>query len=420
MASPGSVRDGLAQAAKSLAGCRYLLVMPVAWYEAPDKSIWIDALWHRDLMRHLDYLDQLTVLAPRLPYTGQAGLVQVDRLAPVLRFVALPWGANLASAVLRAPAAFAATRRAVRDADIVHSGIAGWPLPPGLFANSLAVWLGRPLVIVVESAFWRLAGSGPHRVKDRIRARLTEALARWSIRRSALSVFTHQGYLDSLGDGVTTRAIVTPASWIDADDVLDRAAAIAAWADKPLPVRFLFAGRLVEEKGLLVLLDALRMADAAAVPSVVDVIGEGALRAEVASTAKALRYVQLRLLDPVPYGASFLSLLRSRHAVLVPSITDEQPRILYDAASQAVPVLASDTDGHRTAVEDGVTGWRYAPGSAQALFAAMRRATEDPQALQTMGLAARDMAEGQTHQAMHLARANRLAAIYRTSGSSGS
>jgi glycosyltransferase involved in cell wall biosynthesis len=162
------------------------------------------------------------------------------------------------------------------------------------------------------------------------------------------------------------------------------------------------------------------MAEAAGHPLEVDAIGEGALRAEVAQAATDLRHVHLRLLDPVPYGAPFLSLLRSCHAVIVPSITDEQPRILYDAASQAVPALASDTAGHRTAVEDNVTGWRFAPGSAKALYHAMLRAGSDPQALQTMGLTARDRAEGQTHQAMHLARATRLAEIYRMSGSSGS
>lgn len=419
MASPGSVRDGLAQAAMALAGCRYLIVMPVAWYEGPDGGIWIDPLWHRDLIRHLDYLDHVTVLAPRLIYAGQTGLVRVDPATTGLRFAALPWGATTARAVLRAPATYAAARRAVRDADIVHSGVAGWPLPPGLLANPLAVWHRRPLVTVVESAFWRLAGPGPHRMQHRIRARLTEGLARWSVRRAALSVFTHLGYRDSLA-GDPARSIITPASWIDADDMLDRDAALVAWAAKPAPVRFLFAARLVEEKGVRVLLDALVMADAAGHPVVVDVIGEGALRDHVARAATDLRHVQLRLLDPVPYGVPFLSLLGSCHALLVPTITDEQPRILYDAASQAVPVLASDTAGHRTAVEEGITGWRFAPGSAEALYRAMLRAVADPQTLQTMGLMARDRVEGQTHQAMHLARATRLADIYRISGSSGS
>jgi hypothetical protein len=39
----------------------------------------------------------------------------------------------------------------------------------------------------------------------------------------------------------------------------------------------------------------------------------------------------------------FLSLLRGFDGALVPSLSDEQPRILYDAFSQAVPVIGSAT-----------------------------------------------------------------------------
>src|SRR5437763_3525524 len=55
----------------------------------------------------------------------------------------------------------------------------------------------------------------------------------------------------------------------------------------------------------------------------------------------------LRLLDPVPPGAPFLALVRRYHALLLPSLSDEQPRVVLDAASQAVPAIASDTDGLR-------------------------------------------------------------------------
>lgn len=403
----------LAEAAADLSGCRYLLVMPVPWFQAQDGSVWLDDLWHRDLVRHLDYLDTLTVLAPRLPLGDPKGMVRVDPGVAGLRFVALPWGASARQGLLRAPATLIAAARAVRDADLVHAGVAGWPLPPGLFVNPLAVLWRRPLVVVIESAFWRLAGQGPHSRKARLRASLTEAFARWSVRRAALSVFTHEGYRASLAPGSQARSMVTPASWIDADDVLAPDAAVAAWDAKAAPVRVLLAARLTEGKGVAVLLDALAQAEALGLALAIDVIGDGPLRPAVAEAATRLRHVQLRLLDPVPYGAPFLSLLRGFHAVLVPSVTDEQPRVLFDASAQAVPVLASDTEGHRGLVEEGVTGWRFAPGDAVALLAALKRASDTPAALRKMGLAARDRAQGQTHQAMHLVRARRLAAIWR-------
>lgn len=409
---PKGAVPGLEACAAALVDCRYLLVMPVPWHQADDGSVWLDDLWHRDLMRHLDYLTDLTVLAPRLPLGDTAGMVRVEA-GPGLKFRALPWGESTARGLLRAPATWIAAGRAVRGADIVHSGVAGWPFPPGLFVNPLAVLLGKPMVIVVESAFWRLSGPGPHSRKARLRAAVVERFARWSVRKAALSVFTHEGYRASLAGGCEAQSIITPASWIDASDVLDPAAAEQAWAAKPARPRILLAARLTEGKGLSVLLEALSQPEAAGLPVAVDVIGDGPLRPALADAAAALGPDRLRLLDPVPYGAPFLGLLRGYHAALVPSITDEQPRILFDAAAQAVPVLATDTEGHRGLITDGINGQLFAPGDPQALLAALRRAGGSVDDLRRQGLTARRWAEGRTHQAMHLARARRLAKLWR-------
>jgi glycosyltransferase involved in cell wall biosynthesis len=403
----------LAEAAALLADCRYLLVMPVPWYQAADESVWLDDLWYRDLVRHLDYISDLTVLAPRLPLESTEGMVQVPAGLRGLRFQSLPWGKSVLQGLVRAPATLVAAARAVRGADLVHSGVAGWPFAPGLFANPLAVLGRRPMVIVVESAFWRLAGSGHHSRKARLRAAVTESFARFSVRRAALSVFTHEGYRASLGQGSEARSIVTPATWIDENDVLSDDAARAAWGAKPGPVRVIVAARLTEGKGIAVLLAALATAEAEGVPLHVDVIGDGPLRAAVHEASQRFTTVQLRMLDPLPYGAPFLNMLRGYHAALVPSVTDEQPRILFDAASQALPILASDTEGHRMFVEEGVTGWRFAPDDATALLAVLRRAAACPVDLQAMGLTARERVLGQTHQAMHLVRARRLASLWR-------
>jgi glycosyltransferase involved in cell wall biosynthesis len=412
--APGVASDagelGLDACAAALSDCRYLLVAPVPWYRATDGTVWLDDLWHRDLMRHLDYLSDLTILAPRLPADGVKGLVKVES-TEALRFRALPWGRSVLHGVLLAPVTLVAAVRAVAAADIVHSGAAGWPFPPGLFVNPVAVLARKPLVIVVESAFWRLSGPGPHSLKARMRARVVEGFARWSVRKAALSVFTHEGYRESLAPGLEARSIVTPASWIDAGDVLDEASAEAAWDAKAGPVRVILPARLTEGKGVALVLDALSGDTAGGQPIALDVIGDGPLRQAVAEAAARLGPARLRLLDPVPYGAPFLSLLRGYHAALVPTITDEQPRVLFDAAAQALPVLASDTEGHRGLIEDGVNGWRFQPGNPGALLAALQRAAEAPMALRKLGLKARAWAESRTHDAMHLARARRLVAL---------
>jgi glycosyltransferase involved in cell wall biosynthesis len=396
--------------AAALSKYRYLMVVPVPWYKASDGTIWLDDLWHRDLMRHMDYIGDLTVLAPCLPTQDTAKLVQVDA-GSGLKFRSLPWGRSAMQGILKAPATFVAALRAVLSADLVHSGVAGWPFPPGLFVNPLAVLFRKPMVIVVESAFWRLSGPGPHSLKARLRASVVEAFARWSVRKAALSVFTHEGYRRTLAAGREDRSIVTPATWITDDDILDASAARKAWDAKTTPVRVILPARLTEGKGIALLLEALSSNGAADMKISLDVIGEGPLRKQVADAVARLGPDRLRLLDPVPSGAPFMELLRGYHAVLVPSITDEQPRILFDAASQAVPVLASDTEGHRGLIKEGVNGWRFEAASAGALLGALQRAAGQPASLRRQGFRARSWAEGRTHDLMHLTRARRLVAL---------
>jgi glycosyltransferase involved in cell wall biosynthesis len=114
--------------------------------------------------------------------------------------------------------------------------------------------------------------------------------------------------------------------------------------------------------------------------------------------------VQLEVLEPVPYGEPFFALLRRFDAVLVPSLADEQPRIVYDAYSQALPVLASATPGLQTCVTDGVNGRLFAPADAQALADTIAWAADEPAELQRLGLAALATARATTHQGMHRRR----------------
>lgn len=385
----------------------YLLVSPIPCFEDPDGGVWIDPLWHRDLIAHLDHLADLRVAAPRWPLTSAEGLVRVE--APPagtrLAFVPLPPVDGLAAAVRRLPATVLALTRAVRAAGVVHSGAAGWPLPLGAIANPLAVLFGKPLVIVIESAFWRPAPGSAPGLKQRLRATLIEALARWSLRRAVLSVLTTEDYRRTLAGRARGEILIAPATWIGDADLLPAEAATTLWAAKPARLRVAFAGRLTAEKGVGVLLAALEILEARGTALDVDIIGTGPLGDACRASAARLRGVRLTVHDPVDYGPVFFGFLRARHVVLVPTLTDEQPRILFDAFSQAVPVIASGTGGHLGSVQHGENGWLIPPGDPEALAATLARAAADPEALARMGLTALQGARTRTHEAMHRTRA---------------
>jgi glycosyltransferase involved in cell wall biosynthesis len=383
---------------------RYLLVIPIPCYVDDAGAVWIERPWRQDLLEHLTYLKDFVLCAPRVRRGSQPDLVPLS-LPPGARMSVafLPPQTSLVRALLNAPRTASALWRAIGQAEIVHSGVGGSPYPLGWIANPLALLRGRRLVIVVESD-WRCGGAGRRSWKQRVKDMdpIRHLMARWSCDRAHLAIFTQPSYRAALRSRAPESAYVAPAVWVNEADILDDQAAEAAWAAKSRgPVRLLFAGRMLVSKGLDVLLASLRSLEAMGAAVQVDVIGEGERREACVKASAELRSVRLSVLDPVPYGKPFFELLRRYHALLVPSLSTEQPRILFDASAQAVPSIASDTDGVRPHVQHGATGWLVPPGDAAALASAIARASSASPELRSMGLAALRASRGATHKAMH-------------------
>jgi glycosyltransferase involved in cell wall biosynthesis len=308
------------------------------------------------------------------------------------------------------PRTFATLWRAIGQSEIVHSAIIGWPYPLGWIANPIAIVRGKGLVVVVESS-WRRGDEStkPQTWKIRILNAVTEFAGRWSCKHADVALFTHATYRNALHCGSRENSHVAPAVWINETDILDDAIAEAAWQKKiAQPVRMLFAGRLVPGKGVDVLLAALRLLDDRGVKAHVDIIGQGDRRQTCEQAARTFRNAQVSVLDPVPYGAPFFELVRGYHALLLPSLTDEQPRVIFDANSQAVAVVASDTPGIRPHVDHDRTGWLLSSGDPESLAMILKRAMANAAELHSMGMAALATTHGHTHAAMHRTRFNIL------------
>lgn len=392
---------------------RYLLTVVVPFARSPDGRVWLDELWWRDLRAHLGYLNNVTVVAPVVevtePETGMVEAVAPDRVQ--LAFVGLLPYAGTKETLRHLPRALRMAWKLVGETDLVHSGVAGWPIPIGVVINPVAFIRRKPVIIVVESAFWRLQQDQAHGWKSRLRAWLNELFAKLSLRQATLAIYTHRGYQQSLPVGPRGTAVVSPASWISDSDIISREDAEMAWDQKPVQPRFLLASRLEGQKGIGLFLDALHCVERNAEPVEIDVIGSGAMRQDVEAFACSARFVKMRVLQPVPYGQPFLQLLRGYHGVVIPSTGDEQPRILYDAFSQAVPVIATNTAGNREVAVDGETAMLSEP-TPEALAHTLVSCHRHPSPLRAMGLRALDVAAGHTHAHMHGKRAEVLFKLF--------
>jgi glycosyltransferase involved in cell wall biosynthesis len=365
---------------------------------------WTIDQWAKDLALHLDYLDDLTLASPLTSRTTADLVSLAEPPFDRLKFVDLPWATSKWQALKTLPAHVLQYWRAIGPARIVHAGFGGWPIIQAWLAVPLAKIRGKFVLANVESSPWRASVPGlPWHKK--LAGRMGEHLTRYCLSISDIRFFTSNSYLQELLPPQSPRAYVTPATWLNEEWILGDDEAEAAWAAKDGPVRLLFAARLIPEKGVAVLLSAIEAASAAGAVVNVVIMGIGPLLQDCIAFAQSdvgKKYV--KLLDPVAYGEPFLSLLRGFDAALVPSLSDEQPRILYDAFSQAVPVIGSATGGIGEVLESGVTGRLLVQNDARSLAEALIWAGQSRAELRAMGLRALTSVRDSTHQAMHQKR----------------
>src|SRR5258708_985492 len=367
---------------------------------------WCHGLWAKDLALHLDYISNLTLGCPCEFREPNEFDISMDKFPfDRIRYIDLPNPRNHVEALLKLPRLAARMWQGVRSCEVVHTGFGGWPVSEGWIAVPMGKLLGRFVITNVESSFWRTRSHTS--VIQRVRSVLIERINRFCVKIADLRLFTSQAYAEDFLLGDNERAYVIPATWIDANAILRTDEALDSWASKRGSVRLLFAGRLIADKGGKVLMDALRVtANQHRSLLEVVIIGSGELWQECSDLMREIQgsSVRVSLLEPVSYGTPFLSLLRGFDAVLIPSLSDEQPRLIFDEFSQAVPVLGSNTGGIREVVKDQMNGKIYGQGDAAALAVTLNWASRNRQVLQAMGMNALNDCEHFTHRAMHKKR----------------
>jgi len=404
-------KHGMMQMAKPNAsgaiGRPYLLVIKIPIYVDDHGVRWADPLWHRDLLRHLDYLNDFFLACPHIAGPPPAGWLSLEGYR--ISYVPIPRQLGRFRSVLTGPSTFLALWRAIQHVDVVHAGVGGWyPWSTSNIATVISILLKRFRITIVESAAWRLIPGEPASVGRRIDSLLSEWANRMSVSLADLSIYTHAEYKRSLLRRNSTRGHVIHASWINENDILSDAQGRECWSRKRESglVRFLFAGRLSPSKGVRQLLQAVKLLQDHGSAVFLDIMGSGELedecRAFLATSVDSNSIV--RMVAPIQYGPEFFDCLRSYSAVLVPSLGDEQPRIVYDALAVAVPPLASSTVGIADCVEHGVTGRLFQPRNAAEVANAMKWAISNPASLETMGMSGLERARSMTHAAMHQRR----------------
>lgn len=136
---------------------------------------------------------------------------------------------------------------------------------------------------------------------------------------------------------------------------------------------FCCVARLAPQKGLPVLIEAVARLRDRSVNAVVDVIGDGPMRAELQRAIEARGLVDHIRLRGAQDGAAVIRACRGAKAMVLPSFAEGLPVVIMESLAVATPVVTTAIAGIPELV-DASCGWVVAPGSSEALAEAMAAA----------------------------------------------
>lgn len=157
----------------------------------------------------------------------------------------------------------------------------------------------------------------------------------------------------------------------------------------PLPPggpKLVAIGRLAEQKGFALLIEALALAAPQHPGLHIALVGDGPLRgaleAAIAAQGLGSRVTLTGWADEARVHAE----LAAAHALVLPSFAEGLPMVVMEAMAAGRPVIATSIAGVPELVQAGVTGWLVPAGDATALAGAMAAlAATPPEDLSEMG-----------------------------------
>jgi glycosyltransferase involved in cell wall biosynthesis len=142
--------------------------------------------------------------------------------------------------------------------------------------------------------------------------------------------------------------------------------------------RFVCVGRLCEQKGQLLLVDAVHRLARAGVTVELVLAGDGEMRAEIEAAIDRLDVRrQVRVTGWIG-GAQVRSEMLAARALVLPSFAEGLPVVIMEAMALGRPVVTTYVAAIPELVRDGSTGWLVPAGDVAGLAAALRECLSAP------------------------------------------
>ena len=150
------------------------------------------------------------------------------------------------------------------------------------------------------------------------------------------------------------------------------------------PLRVIAIGRLVEQKGFVHLIRAVKILAGQGVPVQLTIVGDGPLCKALQEEAdRGAENGAVTFAGQLPHGET-IKQLQNSHIMVAPSVIstngdrDGIPNVILEAMACGLPVVASGVSGIPEIVIDGKTGVLVPPGESEALASALATLWDQP------------------------------------------
>jgi glycosyltransferase involved in cell wall biosynthesis len=390
----------------------YVLFTRIHLIKTQAGRLFCDVLWAKDLRLHLDYISDFRICCPVIYSNKVQGLEDITD-SGIKHLFELRKDYGFGVVIRNLIPNLVGVIKACRGANIVHSDGAGWPFPLSFYLLLLRPFFSFKWVLVIESSFWMINKDEKFNLRNFISHHVHKVVLSRCLRQADARIFTQSFYRKFFLNEDISHSLIAPATWIDKNNLVSLDIVKQRHSErKGKELQLIFPARLVEDKGVFVLFDAIDYLKNMGVKVSVTIMGSGALKKDCKTFAsKEFGSVNVVYREPVEYGVEFFKTLCCYDVVLVPNLKEEQPRIVFDAFSQGLGVIASDTSGILDITIDGQNAVICKRGDPKSLADSISNLVERPELVLQMGLSGLSYADGKTHLQMHLDRQRFFASV---------
>lgn len=144
-------------------------------------------------------------------------------------------------------------------------------------------------------------------------------------------------------------------------------------------IKILFVGRLVPEKGIKYLLEAIKLLYNRNIKVKLDIVGEGVLKEELKKEVENLNIKErVNFLGYLTHNEDFFWIFDQADIFVLPSLGGEgSPKVILEAMARSIPVIATNDGGIPWLIKDKINGIIIKKASSEAICQAIEKIIKD-------------------------------------------